>query len=70
MIIIYLLDDNSTFGYDSASIYIQLHAIQTSTQDPIVVPDLVGEVVQFILIVYPALEENLPYWTVSTTKMR
>ena len=42
----------------------------TQIQDPIVVPILVGEVVQFILIVYPALEENLPYWTASTTKMR
>ena len=66
---IYLLDDNSTFGYDSASlIHVQLHVIQT--QDPIVVPDLVREVVQFILIMYPALEESLPYWTASTTKMR
>ena len=35
---------------------------------PIVVPDLVREVVQFILMVYPALEESLFYWTVSTTK--
>ena len=25
---------------------------------------------QFILATYPALEENLPYWTVSTTRMR
>ena len=39
-------------------------------QDPIVVPDLVREVVQFILIVYPVLEESLLYWTASTTKMR
>ena len=31
----------------------------------IVVPDLVEEVVQFILIVCPALEESLLYWTVS-----
>ena len=51
-------------------IYIQLHVIQMSTQAPIVVQHLVEEVVQFILIVYPALEESLPYWTASTTKMR
>jgi len=35
-----------------------------------VVPDLVKEVVQSILIMYPALEENLPYWTANTTGMR
>ena len=40
-----------------------MQGIQIST--PIAVPDLVKEVVQFILIVCPALEENLPYWTVS-----
>ena len=40
-----------------------MQGIQIST--PIVVTDLVEEVVQFILIMCPALEENLPYWTVS-----
>ena len=40
-----------------------MQGIQTST--PIVVTDLVEEVVQFILIMCPALEESLPYWTVS-----
>ena len=67
-----MLDDNSTFGMTLPLflIHIQLHVIQTSTQAPIVVPDLVEEVVQFILIVYSALEESLLYWTVSTTKMR
>ena len=47
-----------------------VHVIQMSTQALIVVQHLVREVVQFILIVYSALEENLPYWTASTTKMR
>ena len=45
-----------------------MQGIQIST--PIVVPDLVKEMVQFILITYPALEENLPYWTVGTTGIR
>ena len=45
-----------------------MQGIQIST--PIVVPDLVREVVQFILATYPALEESLPYWTVSTTQMK
>ena len=40
-----------------------IQGIQTST--PIVVTDLVEEVVQFILIMCPALEESLLYWTVS-----
>ena len=40
-----------------------MQGIQTSA--PLVVTDLVEEVVQFILIMCPALEESLPYWTVS-----
>ena len=53
-----------TFQLDSSlSNYLQMSTA-------IVVPHLVREVVQFILIVYPALEENLPYWTASTTGMR
>ena len=40
-----------------------MQGIQMST--PIVVPDLVKEVVQFILIICTALEESLLYWTVS-----
>ena len=32
---------------------------------PIVVPDLVKEMVQYIFIMCPALEESLPCWTVS-----
>ena len=45
-----------------------LQDIQMST--PIAVPGLVRELVQFILATYPALEESLPYWTVSTTQMK
>jgi len=40
-----------------------MQGIQMSTLTA--VPDLVKEVVQFILIMCTALEESLPYWTVS-----
>ena len=58
---------NGTYQFDSSFLFMSNY-IQTPALT--VVPDMVREVVQFILIVYPALEENLPYWTASTTKMR
>ena len=56
-----------TERFDSSFLFMSNY-IQTPSLT--VVPDLVGEVVQFILMVYPALQENLPYWTASTTRMR
>ena len=56
-----------TEQFDSSFLFMSNY-IQTPALT--VVPHLVKEVVQFILIMYPALEENLPYWTANTTGMR
>ena len=57
----------NSFGHDSTHFYC-MQDIQMWT--PIAVPDLVRELVQFILATYTALEENLPFWTVRMYRIR
>ena len=60
--------ESNSFDITTPATFHCIQGIQMSTLT--VVPDLVREVVQFILITYSALEDSLPYWTVSTTRMR